>query len=93
MFKNKIEKMKTIYIIFGFFIFCSYSGEAQNRRINLYTDADIIKLSNYIKNLEQKDSINTITIRQYEQELKELRAKEENATQNTSGKETTTEGN
>jgi acetyl-CoA carboxylase beta subunit len=68
--------MKTI-LPMAILLCFAFSSKAQNRRINLFTDADLIKLSNYIKDLEYKDSVNTRTIKIYEEEFKAILAKKE----------------
>jgi uncharacterized protein YycO len=79
-------------ILFVALIFCCALSSNAQRTINIYTDAEIIKLTNYIKKLEYRDSINTITIKKQEQELKDWKAKEEKNDKIIINKETTREG-
>jgi hypothetical protein len=81
-----------MFLFLGLLLCCSLSSNAQ-RKVNGYTDAEIIKLTNYIKKLEYRDSVNTITIKKYELELKDLKAKEEKEDGIITDKEKTTEGN
>lgn len=65
--------MKILLLSIGVLFCLSFESLAQKRKIHLYTDADIIKLSNYIRDLEYKDSLNNKIIEQYRQELAMLK--------------------
>lgn len=66
--------MKKFILLAGFSMLCYLSGNAQAKFVKYSLD-DILVLSNYIKELEQKDSLNSQLIKKYEVEIRELKVK------------------
>ncbi|MBA3901675.1 MAG: hypothetical protein H0X62_15980 [Bacteroidetes bacterium] len=68
--------MKKLTLLFAFAVICSLSSFAQTKQVKLSLD-ELVILSDYIKVLEKRDSLNLKLINNYEQELMKL--KTENA--------------